>query len=98
MKYLRAFVVVILLCVSAYSQQPCQCPPPVLHWRAAITPTEIREFLSHSHNLREWNKNVAKIRELNSGQLPRFWQREIIDSQYFDGLQRSWGHGLAQEP
>lgn len=94
-------ILCVLLCAPVYAQQPtCTplAPPPVIHWRNAITIEEVKDYLSHSHNLREWNRSVAKIIELNSGKLPRFWQHEIIDSQYFDGVRRSWGHGLAQEP
>lgn len=55
-----------------------------------LTPTQTRELLSHSKSILEWDANVETVRTLNGGTLPPFWQREIIDSQYFDGLQLSW--------
>lgn len=93
MKILR-LIALLLILTPVFAQSPCQ---PVLHWRSAITPTEIREYLSYSHNLDEWLANVERIKALNSGALPVWWKREIIESQYFDGLRRSWGTGLAQE-
>lgn len=93
MKILR-LVVLFLVLTPVFAQSPCQ---PVLHWRNAITAVEIREYLSHSRNLDEWFANVARIKALNNGKLPVWWTREIIESQYFDGLRRSWDSGLSQE-
>lgn len=92
MKHLfRLMILVFALTPSFALATTQQCPPPVLHWRAAITPTEIREFLSHSKHIREWNQNVETIRALNSGELPRFWNKEILDTGFFVGLKDSWG-------
>lgn len=97
-KYLSTIALLFILAVPALAQQPCPAPPNVLHWRNQITPTEIREYLSHSKSLREWNRNVAVITGLNSGRLPSFWDKEIIRNGFFRDLAISWGQGLAQLP
>lgn len=63
---------------------------PLLLTLMTLTPTQTRELLSHSKSILEWDANVEAVKILNGGSLPPFWQKEIIDSQYFDGLQLSW--------
>lgn len=63
---------------------------PFLLMMMTLTPTQTRERLSHSKSILEWDANVEAVKTLNGGRLPDFWQTEIIDSQYFDGLQLSW--------
>ncbi len=90
-------ILLILSIVPVSAQTPQPCPPAVLQWRNAITPTEIREYLSHAKSITEWRLLVAKIRDLNSGQLPAFWQKEIIESGYFAGLFYSWDPKLRKD-
>lgn len=96
MKHLLRFLAALLILSPAIAaQQPhCPAPPPVLHWRNAITPNEVRDFLSHSKSILEWDANVATILWLNSGKLPAFWQKEILDSGFAEGLRLSWDSRL----
>lgn len=55
-----------------------------------LSPVQVREFLSHSRSITEWRENVETVKKFNGGKLPDYWQKEIIDSQYFDGLFFSW--------
>lgn len=59
-----------------------------------LTPTAIREYLSHSKSITEWDLRVEQVKRENNGKLPEFWQREIVDSQYFDGLLHSFDSQL----
>lgn len=59
-----------------------------------LTPTAVREYLSHSKSIAEWDLRVEQVKRENNGKLPDFWDREIIQSQYFDGLKKSWNSTL----
>lgn len=54
-----------------------------------LTPAAVKEFLSHSRSITEWDLRVEQIKRENQGRLPEFWDREIIRSQYADGLIKS---------
>lgn len=59
-----------------------------------LTSTAVREYLSHSKSITEWDVRVEQIKRENNGKLPTWWDREIIQSQYFDGLKKSWNSTL----
>ena len=63
-------------------------------YTASMDITETKDFLSHARSITEWDQVVENIRVLNNGVLPDWWQAEIIDSQFFDGLRLSWDSQL----
>lgn len=59
-----------------------------------LTPAAVREYLSHSKSITEFDLRVEQIKRENNGRLPGFWDREIIKSQYADGLIKSFDSQL----
>lgn len=59
-----------------------------------LTPTALREYLSHSKSITEFDLRVEQIKRENNGRLPEFWEREIVNSQYFSMLRLSWDSQL----
>lgn len=59
-----------------------------------LTPAAVREYLSHSKSITEWDLRIEQIKRENNGKLPEFWQHELIDSQYFSMLRLSWDSQL----
>lgn len=59
-----------------------------------LTPAAVREYLSHSKSITEFDLRVEQIKRDNQGRLPDWWDREIIKSQFADGLIKSFDSQL----